>query len=594
MINRPKEPLSGIKLWTNANAKWFVYPELVSTSNYFVPSINNRPSLGIAVSGGGYRAVTLALGYVRALQMMNLTQQAKYLSSNSGGSWFNSAFSYQNNTLMSEFIGPYVPPENLTHDVLKEVKKGAQGAFARTICDATITGQAAMEAAADVVTGSARAPGAWSSAVGDAFLSPYKLNADQSTFSALGTAGPVHTTLSNQLQDLTTYYWQGGLDAQTEGNISRPFPIILGTIFDKVDNQPRFYPFEFTPLYVGCPAVAPDTANPSNTVGGGFVDPAGFNSLPPKPAPVVPKALQASLGQVPANLWAPIPSALVGSPSAAGKRHRSLLQGAAAAPASAAAPPAGGTSEPVKTVAAEGAVPGDQVSAVVPPQGTGSAAAAADVGYNKLLPLETSVNSSFIVPLKIAAGISSSFMAQGLMPANNKALQELTGTEKLDYWNLVNFGGQPHTFADGGGIDNLAVTPLLRRRVEHIVACIAGSEPINGNVNLNNWAAAQWDISGLFGAAPLSSPRYGKRQLVNGMAPQAHNRALQVFPTSEFPKLFKAFKQSSDAGGPAYHLATYTVLDNPYQGMHGGWKPDLTQARDSKEGEAVFETLFWH
>lgn len=27
--------------------------------------------------------------------MMNLTQQARYLSSNSGGSWFNSAFSYQ-------------------------------------------------------------------------------------------------------------------------------------------------------------------------------------------------------------------------------------------------------------------------------------------------------------------------------------------------------------------------------------------------------------------------------------------------------------------------------------------------------------------
>lgn len=27
--------------------------------------------------------------------MMNLTQQARYLASNSGGSWFNSAFSYQ-------------------------------------------------------------------------------------------------------------------------------------------------------------------------------------------------------------------------------------------------------------------------------------------------------------------------------------------------------------------------------------------------------------------------------------------------------------------------------------------------------------------
>jgi len=34
-------------------------------------------------------------GVCRALYMMNLTQQARYLASNSGGSWFNSAFSYQ-------------------------------------------------------------------------------------------------------------------------------------------------------------------------------------------------------------------------------------------------------------------------------------------------------------------------------------------------------------------------------------------------------------------------------------------------------------------------------------------------------------------
>jgi hypothetical protein len=31
----------------------------------------------------------------RGLYMMDLVQQARYLSSNSGGSWFNSAFSYQ-------------------------------------------------------------------------------------------------------------------------------------------------------------------------------------------------------------------------------------------------------------------------------------------------------------------------------------------------------------------------------------------------------------------------------------------------------------------------------------------------------------------
>jgi len=48
-----------------AAAPWFIYPEVSPSSNYYLPSIAARPSLGIAVTGGGYRAVTLALGYIR-------------------------------------------------------------------------------------------------------------------------------------------------------------------------------------------------------------------------------------------------------------------------------------------------------------------------------------------------------------------------------------------------------------------------------------------------------------------------------------------------------------------------------------------------
>jgi hypothetical protein len=45
--------------------KWFTYPEQDTGSDYYLPAIMSRPNFGIAVSGGGYRAVTLALGYVR-------------------------------------------------------------------------------------------------------------------------------------------------------------------------------------------------------------------------------------------------------------------------------------------------------------------------------------------------------------------------------------------------------------------------------------------------------------------------------------------------------------------------------------------------
>ena len=43
-----------------------------------------------------------------------------------------------------------------------------------------------------------------------------------------------------------------------------------------------FYPFEATPLYVGNPALNVST---DPVLGGGFVEPLGFNSKPPDPAP---------------------------------------------------------------------------------------------------------------------------------------------------------------------------------------------------------------------------------------------------------------------------------------------------------------------
>jgi hypothetical protein len=49
---RPKSPLN-VAVWTNANAEWFTYPEQSNSSNYFMPDIDQRPNIGIAVSGGG-------------------------------------------------------------------------------------------------------------------------------------------------------------------------------------------------------------------------------------------------------------------------------------------------------------------------------------------------------------------------------------------------------------------------------------------------------------------------------------------------------------------------------------------------------------
>jgi hypothetical protein len=44
--------------------------------------------------------------------------------------------------------------------------------------------------------------------------------------------------------------------------------------------SPKFFPFEFTPLYVGMPSVA-DYTKPT-ALGGGYMEPIGFNTLAPR------------------------------------------------------------------------------------------------------------------------------------------------------------------------------------------------------------------------------------------------------------------------------------------------------------------------
>lgn len=197
---------------------------------------------------------------------------------------------------------------------------------------------------------------------------------------------------------------------------------MLGTMFTRMKNTSYFAPIEFTPLYIGCPPALVNTSNPNRTVGGGFVDPQGFNSAPPNPVPKVPAALAKQLGRgasnnsgaaKPGSLAAPVPVPVpVPAAPAAGSslraaqvgNHRLLLQVA--------------TGSSNRTAAA-----------------AGSSAA-----LNAELPLQTSVNSTYVVPLKVMVGISSSFLAQALRPNMTGSLAELSGTEDIDYWNQVGVG----------------------------------------------------------------------------------------------------------------------------------------------------------
>eukprot|EP00878_Enallax_costatus_P001973 GHUV01002137.1.p1 GENE.GHUV01002137.1~~GHUV01002137.1.p1 ORF type:complete len:169 (+),score=19.58 GHUV01002137.1:1223-1729(+) len=102
-----------VRVWTNVTASDFVYPEVDPRSDFGIDALMERPSLGIAISGGGWRAAALAYGWLRALHLMNITHKAQYISANSGATWVTTPYAYTK-TPLNRFFSPYFEPHNLT------------------------------------------------------------------------------------------------------------------------------------------------------------------------------------------------------------------------------------------------------------------------------------------------------------------------------------------------------------------------------------------------------------------------------------------------------------------------------------------------
>lgn len=135
-VYRPESPVE-FNIWTGANESWFNYPEAFEPSNYSIPLIQAKPNVGIAISGGGFRAATLGLGYLRALYLLNITSSAKYISSNSGGSWLVATYSFQDKFDLPTYFGPYKPPSQLQLSDIKQANN-TEGNFGKVIADAGI------------------------------------------------------------------------------------------------------------------------------------------------------------------------------------------------------------------------------------------------------------------------------------------------------------------------------------------------------------------------------------------------------------------------------------------------------------------------
>lgn len=157
------------KVWTNLNSEHFIYPESIEC-----PEFNQKCDVGVALSGGGFRAATCALGTLRGLYLLNLlTSKIKYLSSNSGSGWVVGPLCYFSGDI-STFLGSYLPPDQCYRANLKQCDPENHS---YAICRSKFIPTMLKEFSDGIIRrNQADYRGFWSQAVGKIFFKKYGLN----------------------------------------------------------------------------------------------------------------------------------------------------------------------------------------------------------------------------------------------------------------------------------------------------------------------------------------------------------------------------------------------------------------------------------
>ena len=244
----------------------FIFPE--EQEEFF----NTKSDIGIALSGGGYRAVSLSLGFLRGLNLLNLFSNAKYVSSNSGSSWLVGPLCYdrihqtKNEKQIKTFLDPYYPPEECTRSNLRKCDPSGHS---YAICKSKYLLTLLNKLNKDLIRYNPADPrGFWSQSVGQIFFKKYDLN----SYDLLPTLSGSH---SHEIHTRTTF---PRAKMATCDLTKFPFPIINASIF--TEGETMFAPAEFTPLYYGFPTQFEVHGKDSYHSGGYYIEPYGFLSNP--------------------------------------------------------------------------------------------------------------------------------------------------------------------------------------------------------------------------------------------------------------------------------------------------------------------------
>jgi len=224
---------------------------------------NDRSASGIAISGGGKVSYAMGHGVWRALNILNLTQNVKYLSGVSGGSWTSTVFTYYARGADGvaaddvELLGGFIPPSELTPAVLAVESPKNMNRF----CSED-TNQVFKDFER-CFSGKGDCKSSW----GEDYSDPTKRG--QYFYDLIGRTvmKPVGIlpgkSFSWSRQTASDAAAASGISGLTAANFSvrasedRPFLIDCGTVLGPSSlgtvRKPTPYRIEYTPLYVGVP-----------------------------------------------------------------------------------------------------------------------------------------------------------------------------------------------------------------------------------------------------------------------------------------------------------------------------------------------------
>jgi hypothetical protein len=261
-----------VRFW-NTTATAFQYPEISDPDLQYQP-ILNRPSTGVAISGGGTVSASLIMGYFYALQEMTVFDKnleltpvfdnIQYISGVSGGCWGSAPFCFLPDSIddTTYLGGSKYQPAQLTTAILGQVPDNS---MTYAVTNADIVSKVKEELLKYPESAYVRA-------VGDIFLSPFGINGTTSYF----------TTDADAVSNIISRNPQLSASDFITLKANRPFPIMNTSLMsqDHVDGSSNF-PCDCTPLYVGVKAFHQGAGKGlifKQNIGGAFVEPFGFNT----------------------------------------------------------------------------------------------------------------------------------------------------------------------------------------------------------------------------------------------------------------------------------------------------------------------------